>query len=395
MTVIAEQLKPLAVPLDTLNLDPSNARIHPQKNMDAIRASLAQFGQRKPIVVQKAGMIVRAGNGTVEAARALGWSEIAAVVLDDDNITATAYAIADNRTGELAEWDDDILASLVKDLEDFDLGFSEKDLSSLETYDDEEQEAPPLPEGEPCSKYGAVYHLGDHVLMCGDCLDKESVSVLMGDHTASLCLTDPPYSVDYGNSHIQRGGKESVHSPYKEGRTPTSILEFMSLVPSDVMIWSFPVDRHFQELAKAYERHEWEFKKELVWAKDVATFWPGAKYQQKHEPIMISTRKGFAINGDVPASETTVREANKPKNHDLHPTARPIELWEPLMRFHSSKGEIVYDPFLGSGTTLICAARLGRVCYGMEIAPSYCDVIRKRWGDWARSNGVDPGDDAL
>jgi hypothetical protein len=110
MNAIAEPLRALSVPIDSLNLDPANARMHGEKNMAAIKASLAQFGQRKPIVVQRKGMVVRAGNGTVQAAKALGWTEIAAVVIDDDNATAAQFAIADNRTAELAEWDDDILA---------------------------------------------------------------------------------------------------------------------------------------------------------------------------------------------------------------------------------------------------------------------------------------------
>jgi ParB-like chromosome segregation protein Spo0J len=110
VNTIAEPLRSLAVPIADLNLDPANARTHGEKNLAAIRASLAQFGQRKPIVVQRAGMIVRAGNGTVTAAKALGWTHIAAVVLDDDNATAAQFAIADNRTAELAEWDPDALA---------------------------------------------------------------------------------------------------------------------------------------------------------------------------------------------------------------------------------------------------------------------------------------------
>lgn len=111
--MITEPLRFLAVPLASLNLDPANARLHGEKNLETLKASLAQFGQRKPVVVQKDGMIVRAGNGTVRAARALGWTEIAAVIVEDDNATASQYAIADNRTAELAEWDDEALASLL------------------------------------------------------------------------------------------------------------------------------------------------------------------------------------------------------------------------------------------------------------------------------------------
>jgi ParB-like chromosome segregation protein Spo0J len=132
--MIAEPLRKLAVPISSLNPDPANARLHGERNIAALKSSLSQFGQRKPIVVQKAGMIVRSGNGTLQAAKALGWTEIAAVVLDDDNATAAQWAIADNRTAELAEWDDEVLASLLQGMDEqcrLAVGFSEDDLASL------------------------------------------------------------------------------------------------------------------------------------------------------------------------------------------------------------------------------------------------------------------------
>lgn len=131
---ILDQLLPLAVPIDTLTLDAANARQHPQKNLEAIKASLERFGQRKPIVVQRAGSIVRAGNGTLIAARALGWTEIAAVIVDDDSATAAQFAIADNRSGELSEWDADGLALLLHGLNEAEqesIGFAAGDVDDL------------------------------------------------------------------------------------------------------------------------------------------------------------------------------------------------------------------------------------------------------------------------
>ena len=132
---IAESLAPLVVPIDSVNLDEANARTHSGKNLDAIKASLTRFGQRLPIVVQEQGRIVRAGNGRVAAARALGWTEVAAVIVDESNVEAAAFAIADNRTAELGEWDDEALAQTLKALEDEDalegLGFDDDDLAVL------------------------------------------------------------------------------------------------------------------------------------------------------------------------------------------------------------------------------------------------------------------------
>lgn len=129
---IAEPLRPLAVPICELNADPANARRHPDRNMAAIEASLRRWGQRFPIVVQRQGMVVRAGNGRLEAARRLGWTHLAAVVVDEDSVEATAFALADNRSSELAEWDDEALAALLQSLPtDVPTGFSEGDLEAL------------------------------------------------------------------------------------------------------------------------------------------------------------------------------------------------------------------------------------------------------------------------
>jgi DNA modification methylase len=202
----------------------------------------------------------------------------------------------------------------------------------------------------------------------------------MEGEQAALCLTDPPYSVNYDKSHETRGGDATAHGAYKEASIdPSTLLTFMALVPSDVMIWSYPLDRHFHVLAEAYKRHGWEFKKELVWVKDSFSFWMSAKYQQKHEPIMLAVRTGKPIGGNVPANATTVFEYPRPKAHDLHPTAKPTELWAEFVKNHTVAGDLLYEPFSGSGTTMIVADQMGRRCYGIEIAPHYVDVCIQRW----------------
>ncbi|MFY9341214.1 MAG: ParB/Srx family N-terminal domain-containing protein [Planctomycetota bacterium] len=136
---IHEPLRRLAVPISSLKPDPANPRKHSEKNLAAIKASLTKFGQRKPIVVQKAGMIVRAGNGTMMAAKALGWTEIAAVIIDDDDATARQFAVADNRAAELAEWDQDILTLERAEFPDLDVLFDDP----LDDLEDEEEKPEP------------------------------------------------------------------------------------------------------------------------------------------------------------------------------------------------------------------------------------------------------------
>ena len=208
---IADPLQSLKVSIDTLTLDPANARKHGTKNLDAIKASLHAFGQRKPIVVQRQGMIVRAGNGTLEAAKALGWSHLAAVIIDEDNATASQFAIADNRTADLAEWDDETLASLLDGMEPADreaLAFDEDDMRELIDGLDPSQpevvedEAPEVP-ADPVTKTGDLIMLGDHRLLCGDSTKADDVARLMDGATAVLLHADPPYGMGKESEGVQ------------------------------------------------------------------------------------------------------------------------------------------------------------------------------------------------
>jgi ParB-like chromosome segregation protein Spo0J len=165
---ISEPLQPLAIDIDELHPDPANARKHNVKNIDAIKASLHAYGQRKPVVVQRQGMIVRAGNGTLEAAKALGWTHLAAVVIDEDNATASQFAIADNRTGELAEWDDETLASLLDGMDDETrnlLAFDEGDMHAiLRSFDVDATDPPDLDSGDrkPHRQMSFILHDSQH-----------------------------------------------------------------------------------------------------------------------------------------------------------------------------------------------------------------------------------------
>jgi DNA modification methylase len=312
-------------------------------------------------------------------------------------LTDDEFAEANLRENKnLGEWDEGLLAtfddSMLKEI-----GFDDADLESIFglnrggtaglTDPDEVLEVPE----EPVTRPGDLIVLGNHRLLCGDATKAEDVVQLMGDETAELCLTDPPYSVNYDKSQEQRGGNIKVHSAYKEADIdPEDLLRFMSLVPSDVMIWSYPIDRHFIALANAYAAYGWEFKKELVWVKDSFSFWMSAKYQQKHEPIMLAVRKGRPIGGNVPANATTVLEYPRPKAHAMHPTAKPIGLWSEFVTNHTEPGNLIYEPFSGSGTTIIAAEQLGRKCYGMEISPAYCDVIVHRWENFTGKKAERP-----
>lgn len=203
------------VPLAELHLDPSNARLHDERNLASIRGSLARFGQAEPLVVQAGSRRVIGGNGRLEAMRSLGWSECDVVELDLDEVQATALGIALNRTAELADWNPQTLAQLLESLKAEDalegVGFDEAELDELLAGLAEELEAQDLddpgpgePPEKPVTRAGDLWVLGDHRLLCGDSTLPDDVQRLMAGETAQLLASDPPYLVDYrGGNHPQ------------------------------------------------------------------------------------------------------------------------------------------------------------------------------------------------
>jgi len=256
------------VSIAELSLDPTNARKHSDKNLSAIAASLNKFGQRKPIVVHRG--VVLAGNGTLEAAKSLGWTEIevAEVPADWDDDTAKAYALADNRTAELAEWDEGELAKQLLELQDADwditeLGFDIPALVDIKPGD--EDEIPEL-EKEAISKIGDIWQLGNHRVMCGDSTNKDHVAALMNGKIADLIHADPPYGMGK-----EKDGVENDNL-YADKLDSFQILWFKTLRKyvadnAGVYIWGNPEDlwRLWFNGLKQVERMT--FRNEIVWSK--------------------------------------------------------------------------------------------------------------------------------
>jgi DNA modification methylase len=369
------------VPIDSVTFDPANVRKHGERNLATIRASLLRFGQQKPIVVDANG-VVRAGNGTLAAAKALGWKEIAIVRSSLAGSDATAYAIADNRTAELAEWDDDALAQTLAALEIEDealreaAGFDADELAKLvdATVEVEEDEVPEPP-ADPITKPGDLWILGEHRLLCGDSTKAEDVAMLMDGETPRLMVTDPPYGVSYDGGQVNSKKRERLHGDEIPEVFGPALMCAKSVMPEGAWyIWH--AGKYAEPVYSAIRQCEYDVRSLIVWHKLKAHYGaPSAHYCQKHEPCL------YAVNGSAgfigPSNEVTVWEIDQPSRNEFHPTQKPIECMARAIRNHNSS--IVYDPFLGSGTTLIAAEQLGRKCYGMEIDPTYCDVIVKRW----------------
>ena len=404
-------MKIKTVPVNSISQDPANLRKHGERNIDAIVASLRKFGQQHPIVIDSKGIIL-SGNGRYMAAVKLGWHEIEAVESDLTGSSATAYAIADNRTAELAEWDTTALAETLRALqsEEFDTdaaGYSESEIDALVEglgsellAGDKEiiEDTIPEPPVDPITKAGDLWILGEHRLLCGDSTNADDVARLMGGVKAQLVITDPPYGVSYADKNaflnaIDKGNRnqtkiENDHLNKKEtqaiwGSAFKNMADVMG--PGAVVYCFMPQGGDQMMMMMMMMEGGIEPRHELIWLKNNHVL-GRSDYNYKHEPILYAWKKGgHKFYGDF---STSVIECKRPQSSKLHPTMKPVELVATLAQNSSQISDTIYDPFLGSGTTLIAAEQLNRKCFGMEISPQYCDVIVKRWENLTGMVGV-------
>jgi hypothetical protein len=388
------------VTVASLFFDPANVRKHGSRNLDAIKSSLARFGQQKPIVVDADG-IVRAGNGTLMAAKALGWDEIEIVRTNLRGSEATAYAIADNRTAELAEWDEGALAEQLAALQIDDetlaaaTGFDASEIERIALpVDVVEDEVPEVPV-EPITKPGDLWLLGEHRVLCGDSTKAEDVARLMDGAKADLCFTSPPYNL--GKSVGLRNGARSGASTAYDDNQDDDIDEWQDLMIgflAEALPISTVVAINVQMLAGNKILLLSLLGRFATNTIDLAVWCKSNPQPAMAERVMNSAfefvwllsnehRPSRAIPTAVFDRGTfdNVLESGTASGHDasIHGAVFPLAVATRFVGSFCGSQCRVYDPFLGSGTTLIAAEQLGRKCYGMEISPAYCDVIVKRW----------------
>lgn len=387
---------------------------NPRKNTAAIAAvvaSIREFGFRQPIVVAP-DMTVVVGHTRLEAARALGLATVPVHVAEGlTEAQAKAYRLADNRTGENAEWDDDLLALEIADLDgDIDLsltGFTEEELAALGAINlggglTDPDTMPDAPE-HPITALGDVWSLGVHRLMCGDSTIAESVALLMQGRLCELVVTDPPYGVSYAdkNRHLNAVAPANrIQVPIendhldKEGTQAlwkSAFAQMSAVMQRGAVVYCFMPQGGDQMMlmmmmmmgAGIEPRHE------LIWVKNNHVL-GRVDYAYKHEPILYAWKDaGHKFHGDF---QTSLLEFHKPQKSDLHPTMKPVPLIVRLIENSSVKGGLLYEPFSGSGTTIIAAEETGRECYAMELSPSYVDVAVTRWQNFTGQEAVLEGD---
>jgi DNA modification methylase len=377
---------------------------NPRKNdaaVEAVEKSLSQFGPVAPIIVD-GDFRICAGHTRYKAATQQGLSTFPVLVaphlVGDD---FKAYNIADNQTASIAEWDTPELAAIIQELQDADydfsvLGFNAEEFNEIMASIDGPPVNPndpddvPEPPVDPISKTGDLWLLGDHRLLCGDATVAADVDKLMGGAKPFLMVTDPPYGVEYdpgwrnglGGAQIRATGRV-VNDSRSDWR------DAWSLSPCDVAyIWHAGL--HVLSVAESLLACDYIIRAQIIWAKQMAPISRGA-YRWQHEPCFYAVRNGRTSKFIDDHSQTTLWEianlntvGGKSKEAadaeaTGHGTQKPVECMARPIRNHGGKDDHVYDPFVGSGTTVIACEQLGRKCYAMEIEPKYVDVAVKRW----------------
>jgi DNA modification methylase len=434
---IAEDLRPLAEPLAKLKIDPQAPRQHDEKNILAIVASLQEFGQRKPIVVNRCGSQIEAGNAVYEAAKRLGWEFVAVVWVTDDPNSASGYAIADNRTAELATWDAAVLSSLLAELGDKkpDLyaglllnNLREEILSQLDGIapgltDPDEVPEPP---DEANTRPGDIWILGNHRLLCGDSSKPEDVDRLLAGAKIQIVNTDPPYNVKVeprSNNAIAAGGKGLPavhHQRFDAARDPSKCQPTNKKLRAKdrPLANDFLKEEDFEKLLSAwfgniarvlepgrgfyiwggyancanYPRPLKEsglfFSQTVIWHKQHPVL-TRKDFMGDHEWCFYGWREGAAHKFYGPNNITDVWCVKKVSSQNMvHLTEKPVELAIRAMQYSTHPGENVLDLFGGSGSTLIAAEQTGRNAFLVEIDTLYCDVIVERWQKFTGKKAV-------
>ena len=381
-------MKTELVKIETLVFDPANARKHDEKNLGAIRSSLQRFGQQKPIVVDASG-VVRAGNGTLAAAKSLGWKEIAIVRSPLSGSEATAYAIADNRSSELAEWDDDVLSQTLAALqiEDEDLalatGFDAKEIDALLAPDEVTEDEVPEAPVDPITKTGDLWILGDHRLLCGDSTKSEDVERLMNGEKADVVFTDPPYGVNIQGS--KNGRPTMIAGDLTQTAIPFSFdLAVTIATKDDARLYFCGGEGNLYLYQKLFEKHCRQLPRHLIWKKNGFTMKPNG-YHNQYEIIFHGYKSGggslekwYGARTEEAASDVWQISRDSSSDYE-HPTQKPVALPARAIGNSCPPSGLVFEPFGGSGSTFLAAEQLKRRCFGLEISPAYCDVIVSRW----------------
>ncbi|MDG9672239.1 site-specific DNA-methyltransferase [Hahella sp. CR1] len=384
-----------------------NARTHSEEQVAQIAASIAEFGWTNPILVDGENGVV-AGHGRLLAARKLGMVDVPIIELAHLSPTQKrAYILADNQLALKAGWDEQLLRveleALQEDGFDLDLtGFDADDLAALleaeetEVVGQTDDDSVPEEEEAVVSQSGDVWLCGEHRVLCGDATSPDAYAELFSDgKQADMVFTDPPYNVNYANSAKDklRGKNRAILNDNLGDGFYDFLLAALSptLAHCRGAIYIAMSSSELDTLQAAFREAGGKWSTFIIWAKNTFTL-GRSDYQRQYEPILYGWPEGARRHWCGDRDQGDVWQIKKPAKNDLHPTMKPVELVERAIRNSSRPGDMVLDPFGGSGSTLIAAEKSGRVARLIELDPKYVDVIVRRWQDWTGESAIRESD---
>ncbi len=389
-------------PLDRLIPYARNARTHSAAQIAEIAGSIRAFGFSNPILVGEGGDVI-AGHGRLAAARKLELNTVPVVMLRGlTELQRRQLVLADNRIALNAGWDAEMLSLELADLSGFGadlstLGFTKKELaaalSRVEAGLTDEDEIPEIAE-VAVSQPGDVWQLGPHRIACGDSRDGSLVRTLLGSTVPQLMVTDPPYGVEYDPEwRHRRGVNQSARTGKIRNDEIADWAPTWALFPGAIAyVWHGALRSTI--VAESLMESGFSIRAQIIWAKERLVMSQG-DYHWQHEPCWYAVRKKGNWTGDRKQTTLWTIGSGGQDAATKHATQKPVECMRRPMLNNSSPGQAIYEPFLGSGTTLIAAQSCGRVCFGIEIDPLFVDLAIRRWqsfaGEKARrvSDGVD------
>ena len=379
-----------------------NNRTHNEQQVDRIANSIQQFGFNQPIVVDEQNVIL-VGHGRLFAAKKLGIDNVPVLQrLGLTEVQKKAYRILDNKLQNDSTWDFNNVELELGFLEDNEFPLAEWGLDDLKTLlerhdgvvvDDEFDESA-CENNETLIKVGDLIELGPHRVVCGSSEDEELVELLLANVTIDLMVTDPPYGVEYDPSW--RDGYDGNLGTRARGKvTNDDRIDWSSVFT----LWNAPViycwhaGKYSSEVQKSLEVSGYEIISQIIWNKPIFVFGRD-DYHWKHEPCWYAAKGNHNWQGA--RDQSTVWEidnnsafSKEKEERSGHGTQKPLEAMARPIRNNSKAGQVIGDAFLGSGTTLIAAASLGRVCYGAEIEPKYCEMIVQRYKSFCNKAQID------
>jgi DNA modification methylase len=403
----------LSMKLTDLQPDPHNANKGTERGVGMLEQSLRSYGAGRSLLIDKHGVVI-AGNKTLEAAASIGMTDVIVVPTDGKQIVvvqrtdldlsndpkAKALGVADNRVAQIGlEWDASVLQDMVANGTDLSSLFSEKELADLVTKQFKAGDGLTDPDDVPKAREtdivpGDVFALGRHRIMCGDSTNPQHVDRLLDGVKPHLMVTDPPYGVEYDPEWRAAAGvnqnKGKMGKVLNDDKADWS--DAWSLFPGDVAyVWHAGL--FASTVQQSLERCGFNVRSQIIWAKERFALSRG-HYHWQHEPCWYAVKDGGHWNGD--RSQSTLWRINSRDDGGVgHGTQKPVECMKRPIENNSSVGQAIYEPFSGSGTTLIAAEQTGRACYAMELSPSYVQIAIDRWeaftGQKAIKDDVDGG----